>query len=446
MEKHFELTESELAALARGELPPGSRGLEIAIHLRGDCATCKERWGDRLAPLLDPAWAGDDPPRRDFAIESRFDFSFRQAVQQLKKRLPAIQTALNQARQEIAGTASLHEGKLPRSTTILQWARAQEWLEKARLCRRHSPEEYAVLSALAAAYALRLRPEDHPRGEVADLQALALAEAANSHRRARRFAEAEVMLSEASAKVREGTLAHPVALEVVRLSASFLIDQRDFDQAVILLRRTFAGYEALGLRHEAGEQAIALGFLYQYKGDHLLSVETYRLALERIDGARDPELSVAVVHNILRAYLELEQWPAAQRLLPRAAALHQKFGTPLDGLKFDALRARLLAGRGSVLEAGRAYEDVIAEFERQGQYAESAVVRLELAGLYLSRRRFDRAQVVLEDVREVFESIGIHREAFAALVLLKQAVAGECATLEMVQKVVAAMEVGAKGR
>jgi hypothetical protein len=74
------------------------------------------------------------------------------------------------------------------------------------------------------------------------------------------------------------------------------------------------------------------------------------------------------------------------------------------------------------------------------------VVRLELAGLYLSRRRFDRAQLVLEDVREVFESIGVQREALAALTLLKQAVAGERATQEMVRQVVAAMEGVAKGR
>ncbi len=446
MEKHFELTESELAALVRAELPPGPRGLEIALHLRGECATCKERWGDRLAPLLDPAWAGDEPPRKNPLAELRFDFDFRHAVQKMKKRLPAIQAALAQARQEVAGTAILHDGKLPRGTPILQWVRAQGWLEEARVRRRHAPEEYAVLSALAAAYALRLRPEDHPRGEVADLQALALAEAANGHRRARRFAEAEVLLNEAAEKVREGTLAHPVALEVVRWTASLLMDRREFDQAVGLLSRTFCGYEALGLHHEAGEQAAVLGLAYQYMGWPSLALETDRQALERIDGARDPELAVATVHNVLRAYLELEQWPAAQRLLPRAAALHQKFGTPLDRLKFDALRARLLAGQGSVIEAGRAYEDVIAEFERQRQYAESAVVRLELAGLYLSRRRFDRAHVVLEDVREVFESIGIHREAFAALLLLKQAVAGECATLEMVQKVMAAMEVGVKGR
>ena len=189
-----------------------------------------------------------------------------------------------------------------------------------------------------------------------------------------------------------------------------------------------------------------MGCAYHYAGQSELALEAFLWALERLDGARDPQLAVALITNVLLAYLDLEQWSAAQRLFPQATEMHRRFGTALDRLKLNWLGAKLLAGEGRLLEAGRAYEDVIADFERQNQYAESAVVRLELAGLYLSRRRFDRAQVVLEDVREVFEAIGIHREAFAALVLLKQAVVGECATLEMVQKVVAAMEVGAKGR
>src|SRR6185295_11165578 len=204
------------------------------------------------------------------------------------------------------------------------------------------------------------------------------------------------------------------------------------------------GYETLSRRHEADEHATVLDRVYQYMDQPTLSLEIYLEALEQIDGEREPTLAVATVHNVLRAYMEMEEWPAAERIFPRAARLHERFGTPFDRLKLDALGARLLAGQGRVLQAGRAYEDVIAELERQHQFEISAVVRLELAELYLSRRRFDRAHLILEDVREIFESIGVHREAFAALVLLKQAVEGERATVEMVRRVVAAM--GGQGK
>lgn len=446
MDEHLDLTETELATLSRGELPPGPRGLLVAIHLRAECPTCLKRWGSRLAPLLNPGWDGDESPRTSDYMDTRFDFAVRSALKKVQQRQPEIVGALSQAAQEVEGTATLPNGQLPRSTPVLQWARAQKWLAQARSLRREAPEQYQVLASLAAAYALRLRPGDHPSGDVADLQALALAEAANSHRRARRFPMAEALFARATEKVREGSQLQPVALAIASLFASLLMDRRDLSVAIKLLRRTFQGYEALGLRHEAGEEALVLGCAYHYAGQSELALEAFLWALERLDGARDPQLAVALITNVLLAYLDLEQWSAAQRLFPQATEMHRRFGTALDRLKLNWLGAKLLAGEGRLLEAGRAYEDVIADFERQNQYAESAVVRLELAGLYLSRRRFDRAQVVLEDVREVFEAIGIHREAFAALVLLKQAVVGECATLEMVQKVVAAMEVGAKGR
>src|SRR6185295_2854655 len=382
MDEHPDLKESELAALQRGELPLGVRGFLVALHLRFDCAVCRARWGDRLAPVLDPSWPGDEPDRASKFDEQRVDFAIRKAFLAVRKRRPEIAAALAQVESELLGTAALEGGRLPRSTPPLQWARAQEWLEEARACRREAPEEYEVFASLAAAYALRLEAKHHPKGEAADLQALALAEAANAHRRAGRFPAAEALFSEATAKTREGTREHPVTLEIVRLFASLSIDRRQFGEAVVLLRRTYLGYEALGRRHEAGEQAAVLGRVYQYMGQPALSLEIYLEALERIDGEREPTLAVATVHNVLRAYLEMEEWPAAERLFPRAAILHERFGTPLDRLKLEGLRARLLAGQGRVLQAGRAYEDLIAEFERRSQFAESALLRLELAELY----------------------------------------------------------------
>lgn len=82
---------------------------------------------------------------------------------------------------------------------------------------------------------------------------------------------------------------------------------------------------------------------------------------------------------------------------------------------------------------------MIAGFERADLFAESAVLRLELAELYLTHQRFDRALLVLEDVREVFEAIGVRREAHAALLLAKEAVAGGCATAEVVRQVAKSM-------
>ncbi len=446
MEDHPDLTESDLAGLERGELPAGPLGLEAAVHLRARCATCLARYGSRLAPVLDPRWDGDSQATLSPHEDRQYEFVFRLALQKVKKNRPEIDAALVRARREVEGTALLVEGRFPRGTPALRWSRSQGWLEKAKACRRGAPEEYFVFATLAAAYSLGLEPAEHPAGDAADLQALAIAEAANGHRRAKRFAEAEALLADAIERAREGTGTLPVALEIARRTASLLVDRRRYEEAGGLLLRTFAGYESLGLRHEAGQQTVLLGVVHQCMGAPRLALEAFLQALDRIDGAREPELAVAVVHNVLRSFLELELWLAAERLLPGALRLSERYGSPLDRLKLAALEARLLAGLGRSLEAGRAYEDVIAEFERHRQHAESAVVRLELAALYLSRRRFDRARLVLEDVREVFESIGIHREALGALLLLKEAVEGERATIEMVRRVMAAVEVGIQGK
>ncbi|HXU33732.1 MAG TPA: hypothetical protein VN851_24440 [Thermoanaerobaculia bacterium] len=442
MNEHPELTEADLAALERGKLPAGLDGLRATLHLQSDCAVCLARWGERLRPLLDEDWPGDpeaEDAERPGRRVIRYDFLLRRALLKIEQLRPTIEAAFVQAVLEIEGAAPLVEGRFPRGTPALQWARTTEWLAEAQASRRDAPEEYLVIAALAASYAKAIDPRDHPSGEAADLLALALAEIGNGHRRMRNFAGAEQLFYEAAEAAREGTMAQPVVLQIVRLTASLLIDQREFAEAVKLLRHTFAGYEALGMRHEAGEQAVDMGVAFRTMGRPMDAIGANLQALDRIDGRRDPALGTAVVHNLVAEYRELGQWSAAERLLPRAEQLLKRFGTPIDLLKLEWLKAQLLAGQGQYLKAARAYQDVIAGFERADLFAESAVLRLELAELYLTHQRFDRALLVLEDVREVFEAIGVRREAHAALLLAKEAVAGGCATVEVVRQVAKTM-------
>ncbi len=449
MEDHPELTEADLAALERGALPSGLACLCAVLHLQSDCAVCLARWGERLRPLLDEEWEGD--PEAEVAEQAnrpgrrvvRYDFVLRRALREAEERRPTIEAALVQAVLEVEGAAPLVQGRLPRGTPALQWARAQEWLAEAQASRRDAPEEYQVLAALAASYAKAIDPQDHPKGEAADLLALALAEMGNGHRRTRNFAAAEQLFQEAMEAARRGTGAQAVVLQIASRASSLLVDRREFSEAVAVMRRTFAGYEALGMMHEAGEQLTALGLALLVEGQPLAAQEANLQALNRIDGSRDPSLATATVHNILFLYLQASDWGAAKMLLPRAEVLLSRFGTPIDLLKMEGLKAHLLAGQGQYLKAARAYQDVIAGFERADLFAESAVLRLELAEPYLSHQRFDRALLMLEDVREVFEAIGVRREAHAALLLAKEAVAGGCATAEVVRRVAQSMAVEA---
>lgn len=449
MEEHPELTEADLATLERGKLPPGSDGLLAALHLHSECAVCLSRWGERLRPLLDEDWPGDleaesaeSPGRRVV----RYDFVLRSAFQKAQRRRPTIEAAFAQAILEVEGSANLVDGRLPRGTPALQWARAKEWLAEAQASRRDAPEEYLALAALAASYARAIDPADHPQGEAADLLALAYAEMGNGHRRMRNFMGAEALFREAAGAARRGTRAQPVTLQIVFRTASLLIDRRELAEAVTLLRGTSAGYQSLGMKHEAGEQLTVLGYAHRLLGEDMAALEAYSQALDLLDGVREPELATATVHNLVALYRELGQWSAAGRLFPRAEQMLKHFGTPIDLLKMEWLRAQLLASQDQYLKAVRAYQDVIAAFERADLFLESAALRLELAELYLTRRRFDRALLVLEDVREVFEAIGVQREAFAALLLAQEAVAGGCATAEIVRRVGQAMAgVGGRG-
>ncbi|HXU32019.1 MAG TPA: hypothetical protein VN851_15720, partial [Thermoanaerobaculia bacterium] len=177
MDEH--LTDDDLAALELGELPAPPRRHLVALHLKLGCPECLARSGDRLVPVLDPQWNGDTQPDLGGRRGLQYDFILKSAIRTALSKLPEIEAARKQAQSEVCGEARLVEGRWPRCTPELRKARVEAWLEEAQASRRDPVDEYLVLAGVAAAYAKKLEP----KGEAADVRALAFAEAANAQRR-----------------------------------------------------------------------------------------------------------------------------------------------------------------------------------------------------------------------------------------------------------------------
>ena len=112
----------------------------------------------------------------------------------------------------------------------------------------------------------------------------------------------------------------------------------------------------------------------------------------------------------------------------------------MNWLKFRWLEGRVEAGLRNFLRAEEIFREVQAGLTGAGLKFQSALASLDLADVLLNRKEAAEAREIILQAVEVFKGLGIDRERFMAVVLLRYAVeqgTAAFALAEMLAEVIA---------
>ncbi len=427
---------SDLGAFVRGELS-GTERRDVLRHLLAGCRQCRQRASELAAPLFEvsarkaPAGgvdAYDAALRRVARAFSGMALEPRGASSGRAAELPA-----SGARRIRRPEATPGRSKSPGPEELK--ARAQSWLQRARMLRYADPERMRAAAAVAVLLSERIPQHAFPPGVAADLCALSWAELANGRRLVGDHRGAERAFSRAIHWIDRGSGdLHPLA-EIAELVTSLEIDTRRFTAAEKLLDRIVVAYRALGEPHCAGRTLIRRGVLLGYRGEGNAAVRQIAEGHSLLDPGRDARLALVVVHGLVSRLADAGRFELASEILRDGASLYETYAEPIDRIKVAWTRGRIEIGMGRLDKGEKYLREGSRGFRDRGMPYFAALVALDLAALHLKQGRTSEVARSIADLLAEFRALGIRREAIACLMILERAVATERATERLVSRI-----------
>jgi tetratricopeptide (TPR) repeat protein len=411
LDNHF--TPAELQASLRGELSR-KRWQEVVRHLLRGCEDCRALLATGLQP---------HPSVAEAAYDEALDALFAQVLggghlRRDQRELPR--------RQKIAEAGGPSEGL----------ARVESLLEESWAARYDDPREMARLAHAAVEEAMGLDPAVYGARRVADWQARAWGELANAQRVANDHWEAQRFFGEAFKLLERGTGDRLLKARLHDLHASLLGTQRKFAFALEALDVVYHLYEEVSDVHLAGRALLTKAVYLHYSGRSEEAISLNERGRGLIDEQRDPELPMLAVHNQLWFMVACGRFLEAEELLRRGGHLSASSGR-IDAIKTRWLEGQIDYGLGRLTDAEAAFLAVKRGFENVGLGFAEALAALDLALVWMRQGRAAEAEEVVIEAAGVFAALDIHREALAAVHLLKEAFRIRKASVELIAKTAA---------
>jgi tetratricopeptide (TPR) repeat protein len=297
------------------------------------------------------------------------------------------------------------------------------------------------LAESAATVATHIRVEKYPwPGFVADLQARAFAELGNANRVNDRFGAADKAFAEALESLERGTGDPLLQARVLDLLASLRSAQRRLEDSIALLDQVYELYLEAGDQHLAGRALISKGISTHYLGQPQQAVGILQQGLKLLDPYRDPQLVPVSQQGLLHALTNCGEYQQASRLLLRSGLREAFSAEPINLLKLRWVEGKIHAGLGRLGTAERAFSRVRQEFLRIGQFYEAALVGIELAAVWLRQGRAAEVQELATEMFEIFDELGVEREAAKAFYFVREACRTQVVSLLLIERVRAFLE------
>jgi tetratricopeptide (TPR) repeat protein len=297
---------------------------------------------------------------------------------------------------------------------------AEQFLQRSSSLRYSDPAGMIRDAEAARKLVFLVPPQRYGRRVTADLRARVLAEVGNAYRVADDLDTAGDTLAAAAAWARRGTGDPRLLARVGELAASLHADSRRFGEAIAMLERVRSFYEQLGDYHRAGRALIKQGMFTQEDGRPLEAIAVYASGLKCLEPGRDPNLELGAVHGLAYCLHEAGCSAQARELLLEKRYLYECLAEPLKVVRLRWLEGKIAFALNDDVEAEIALRAARNGYQKAGKSYDVALVSLDLALVLTKHSRRHELVVLVNDMVATFRRLKIHREGFAALILLQR--------------------------
>lgn len=307
-------------------------------------------------------------------------------------------------------------------------------------CRASWSDDAAAaeeLAELALSILDRLDRAKYPADMLNDLRAQAWGAIGNCRRIRCDLRSVYEAFELAESFLRRGTGDPTDEAHLLDLRVSYLIDQHRFDEADIALERLITVYRDAADRHAEGRVLLKLAKLRREQGRTEEAIPFLERAKSALDLTLEPRLELLLQRNLALFLAEVGRASEAQALLPGIRALARERGNRPE-------RVQVLWTEGMIYHRLQHFELAVEALEqaRVGfldldlDY-DAAFVTLDLALVHIDAAQPARARALAEQMLPLFESRALHREARAALAVVRQALEEDAPDRELVGEVAA---------
>jgi len=423
-----------LTGFLLGRLAPPEQRL-VFFHLLHGCPRCREE----MAPLVEAMFRpgrGEVPPDTD-------PEDYDGPIGRVFARILGWKDDRDreEADRKVADLlGGVRAGVLPKSGGFWTLGLCERLLERSWSLRHDDPKQMLQLAGLATEAADRLEPERYGMQVAFDLRARAWGEYANACRVSDDLVQAERAIGRALELRKQGSGSELLRARLAELTAGILSHQRHFPGAFQALDLAYTIHKRHGDPQSAARVLVQRGIYTGRSGDPEQGIQILARALREIGEDGDAKLRFLVLHNILLFRVEQGEFRVASRQLFDMRPLYVRHAGEVDLVKLRGIEGKIAAGLSEWDRAERAFRQVREEFEVRGQIYHSAVMGLELAAIWLRQGRTEEVRLLVLEMLEVFRSRYVARESIAALLLLRDALERDRATLELVAMVASVLE------
>jgi tetratricopeptide (TPR) repeat protein len=405
---------------------------EVVRHLLSGCSHCRARagnaWGNSDRPAAEGNLAG--PSLR---IERVLERTKRLGTSLLEERTQAQKLLVDFLSHPAARRATIAVN----SRRLRTYAFCEALLDRCFHQLFNDPADALALADSAVALSSGLQTERYGAPLVHDMRGRSLAYQANARRVSGDFRGAETGFVEAARQLESGT-GDP--LEKAQLSwfqGHLRASQRRFVEAHRLYDDAIALYRRVGEKHlegrALGDKATALS----NAGEFEAAIRLRQEALGLLDPEREPRIYLAAQHNLTSDLSDSGRAAEALEKLESLRRQHERLGDTMNLLRFRWMEGRVFAQLARFEEAQAAFLDTRNGMLTKAQAYDVGLVSLDLAALYATQNRTAEMKRLAAEMLPIFQSLGIHREAIAAVLVFQQAAEMEAVSTGLIQELAA---------
>jgi len=268
----------------------------------------------------------------------------------------------------------------------------------------------------------------------AGLRARGWAWVGNAYRLATQFFAAEDAFTRAETVWGDVTPDPLIEAEVWHLKASLRMFQRRLDEALELQTQAILRFREANDSSLVIRSLLKLGTIAMWSGEAADSIPDLLEAREVLARHEDSYLRLATLANLATAYALVGDHQEATELLPTTKRLAAELSIAFCQHQVRWLEGLIHHARGEVDGALLAFSEAHTGFVGLDEIGHAAVISLDLAIVRVERGEIGEALSLASEALPLFEALKIHREALAALQVLRGALQKRTISLGTLKK------------